>query len=161
LELSYDPGDTNGDDIERPETEVLDDEPEPVEVEEPQATNGNKAERPLEPKQLRTFLHKRAGNGLTPATKKQFPFVASKFTEAFAPDEDATQKYHSALLWLWEVDSAKALTKGQAQATLDWLLDPNGADDSGDTPLHQHAPEEARRVLRLALQEAGQQELPF
>lgn len=129
-----------------------------------QQTNGgpkaNGSKRPLEPAVVKAFLHQKArsgGNG--PATEKQIPFLARKFAECFSGAEDAELKYHSCLVWLWGTDSAKTLTLGQAKATLDWLLANTGPDDSGDIPLHEHAPEEAHRVLRLAMKDAGQSDM--
>ena len=128
-----------------------------------QPKRNGKAERPLEPDVLRRVLHKkvadRGESGEMPATEKQAPFVASKFTEALSDQSAPTEAYHLALGWLWGVDSAKKLSLAQAKATLDWLLEPGGPNDTGDTPLHEHAPEESRRVLRAALKEQGQQDM--
>ena len=135
--------------------------------EAPAKANG----RPLAPIDLRLFLHKKAVTYVSytddenpPATDKQIPFVARKFAEAFAPADDARPRYHLSLSWLWStdmetIDSATKLTFGQASATLDWLLAKGGPDDSGDTPLHQHAPAEAAGVYRAALKEQGQMEM--
>lgn len=123
------------------------------------APNGG---RPLAPADLRRLLHKKAaGYNAGPATDKQIPFLARKFAEAFAPADDAKHRYHLSLSWLWSTDmeaiaSAIKLTFGQASATLDWLLAKGGPDDSGDTPLHEHAPAEAAGVYREALKEQGQ-----
>lgn len=160
--LDFDPGNENG---------IVDGEAEEVpeaETEEP-AGNGlvPHTPRPLKPHTLRQYLRRRVGddNG-TQATEKQIPFVARKFAECFAPDDDAEQKYHTCLLWLWGVDSAKKLTKEEANVTLNWLLAKGGPDETGDTPLHEYAPEEARLVHRQALKDKGQadmfeDELPF
>jgi hypothetical protein len=114
-------------------------------------------DRPRNPADLRLWLHgKCGGDDRTPATEKQVPFVARKFQEAFAPDEDARDMYHDSLEWLTGQRSAKGLTKVWAKAILDWLLDPSGPDESGDTPLHPHAVDEARRVWRQV-----QAEIPF
>jgi len=142
--------------------EPIESEPEPVRQSATrQRDNGRQkasgTQRPLEPDALREFLHIKAmkkGNDI-PATEKQIPFVASKFTEAFAGDSDPTACYHTALGWLWQKTSAKELTLGEAKATLDWLLAPE-PDETGDIPLHEHAAEEAQRVLRLAMMDAGQ-----
>lgn len=127
----------------------------------PKAAPRQAIERPLEPDKLKEFLHRKAGDDQTPATEKQAPFVARKFQEAFAPAEDAQKQYHMALSWLLGVDSATKLTKMQAKALLDWLLDPSGPDDTGDTPLHPSATVEAIRVYQQAMKDAGQQELPL
>ena len=138
-------------------------EPEAPQTEERQAkppvTNG-KAARPLDPLALRDLLSKKvAGSSNEPATVRQVPFVARKFQEAFEGEKDAEEKYHSCLRWLWDADSAGQLTLAQAKATLDWLLEKTQEGHTGDTPLHEHAPEEAHRVLREAMKAAGQQDL--
>lgn len=119
--------------------------------------------RPMAPSQLRTALHTKAElrgeKGTMPASEKQAPFMARKFQEAFGGDADADKKYHLSLEWLWDVDSAKKLTLGRAAATLDWLLASDGPDDTGDTPLHEHAPQEARAVWREAMKDAGQSDM--
>ena len=121
--------------------------------------------RPLSPTDLRRLLHKKAViYNAGPATERQIPFVARKFTEAFAPADDARPRYHLSLAWLWStdmetIDSATKLTFGQAGATLDWLLAKGGPDDSGDTLLHEHAPAEAAGVYKAALKEQGQADM--
>jgi hypothetical protein len=115
--------------------------------------------RPLDPQTLKNFLLRKAGDDKTPATERQIPFVARKLQEAFAPAADAVKRYHMTLTWLWGVDNAVMLTKTQARATLDWLLDKDGPNDTGDTPLHEHAPDEAARVYAQTLKDAGQGEL--
>jgi len=111
----------------------------------------------MEPQFLRDALHTKAAKrgecGAMPATDKQVLFLARKFQEAFADDSDPEGNYHTALNWLWEVGSAKQLSLAQAGATLDWLLDRSGPDDTGDIPLHVASPEEARRVLHEAILE--------
>ena len=131
------------------------------EIAEPESPATKSATRPLEPTVLKEFLHRKAGDDQTPATERQPSLVARKFQEAFAPAEDAQKQYHMALSWLLGVDSATKLTKMQAKALLDWLLDPSGPDDTGDTPLHPSAPVEAIRVYQQAMKDAGQQELPL
>jgi hypothetical protein len=119
--------------------------------------------RPMTPAQLRTTLQERADKrgdkGKIPASEKQAPFAARKFEEAFGGDADAKEMYHLSLEWLWDVDSAKLLTMGEAAATLDWLLSADGPDETGDTPLHEHAPKEARHVWREAMKDAGQNDM--
>lgn len=119
--------------------------------------------RPMTPAQLRTALQakadKRGDSAKIPASEKQAPFLARKFQEAFGGDADADKKYHLSLEWLWEVDSAKKLTVGQAASTLDWLLSADGPDETGDTPLHEHAPKEVRHVWREAMKDAGQNDM--
>ncbi len=141
----------------------------PLQQEQPQARKSGNGKstgpvtRPMTPAQLRTALQnkadKRGDGGKIPASEKQAPFLARKFQEAFGGDDDAEKKYHLSLEWLWEVDSAKKLTLGQAASTLDWLLAADGPDDTGDTPLHEYAPKEARHVWREAMKDAGQSDM--
>ena len=125
--------------------------------------NGKRASltRPMDAATLRVALHKKAaGRGAdVSATEKQIPFVARKFEECFADNPNPKSDYHAALEWLFGVNGVKKLTKAQAGALLDWLLDKDGADDTGDVPLHEHAPEEARRVLRQVIKDAGQADM--
>jgi hypothetical protein len=93
-----------------------------------------------------------------PASPKQAQLVASMFTEAFDPDEDARKEYKSALRWLFEVDSATRLSFCQARAVLDWLI--AGKDEeTGAYILAQGAQRDARFVLRAAMLDAGQTEM--
>lgn len=130
------------------------------EPEEPKSNSGNgnsRYTRPLEPAVVKALLaRKTARDQGAPATEKQAPFLSRKFQECFADGPDPAGKYHAALHWLWGVESARSLSLLQAKATLDWLLDPGGADETGDMPLHADAAEEARRIVRQALKDAGQ-----
>ena len=130
---------------------------------EPEEKNKHQAtQRPLSAEAVQGFLHRKAdqaNDGQLPATEKQSQYLARKFQEAFAPDNDAQKRYHISLDWLWSVDSAKKLTMAQAGATLDWLLAKGGPDKTGDTPLHEHARAEVATVYREALKAQGQQEM--
>ena len=119
--------------------------------------DSGKIPRPFTAKMVREALHvKCKSDDDTEASPQQVQFLARKFQEAFAGD---VGQYHTALNWLWDVESAKELTKARASATLDWLLAKDGPDETGDTPLHEAAPEEAQRVLRQALKDAGQADM--
>jgi len=104
----------------------------------------------------RSSVHK--DKAMAPATGAQAGLIASLFTEAFAPDENATKEYHSALKFLFGVDSAKDLTFCQARATIDWLT--SGKDkDTGEYILREGVEAKARLCLRQAMLDAGQQEI--
>jgi hypothetical protein len=91
------------------------------------------------------------------ATGRQAQFIASMFSEAFAPDTNARKEYHSALRWLWGVDSATKLSFCQARATLDWLL--AGQDpDTNEYMLNDGVSGSARLVLRQ-VREKGQSDM--
>lgn len=138
---------------------VADDEPPPEPALEPEPAFST--ERPYDAETIKAKLLSRVtGWGFdNPATPKQAPFVARKFTEAFAPDKDATHKYHVSMMALAGVDSANDLAFGWAKALLDWLLGGNKPDSTGDTPLSEFAPAEAGNVYRQAIKDAGQIEM--
>ncbi len=92
------------------------------------------------------------------ATSAQAGLVASLFTEAFAPDENATKEYHSALKFLFRVDSAKGLTFCQARAALAWLTGKKDPE-TGEYPLNDGVAATARLCLREAMLAAGQIEM--
>lgn len=128
--------------------------PEPQVIEPPRVRR--EATRPLEPDKLREFLHRKEqqapdGTRGQPASEKQARLVARIFTEAFSGAPDATERYHIALKWLWGVGSASSLSKSQASATLDWLLD----STKEEYTLHEHAPAEAEAVYHRALRDQG------
>lgn len=128
--------------------------PEPQVIEPPRVRR--EATRPLGPDKLREFLHRKEQQApdsmrAQPASEKQTRLVSGMFTEAFSNAPDATERYHIALKWLWGVNSATQLSKSQASATLDWLLD----STKGEYALHEHAPAEAEAVYHRALQDQG------
>jgi len=93
-----------------------------------------------------------------PASPAQAGLIASLFTEAFAPDDNAAKEYHSALKFLFGVDSAGKLTFCQARAVLHWLT--SGKDkDTGTFILNDGVESTARLCLREAMLDAGQTEL--
>ena len=85
--------------------------------------------------------------------------LAGKFQEAYSEKEydDPAGCYHSALEWLWAKSSAKDLTRGEASATLDWLLDKEAPEGVYD--LHPAVLEEAVRILHQAMKDAGQSDM--
>lgn len=93
-----------------------------------------------------------------PATGRQAQFIASMFTEAFAPDTNARKEYHSALRWLWGVDSATKLSFCQARATLAWLV--AGQDpDTNEYMLNDGVCASARLILRHVMIKKGQRDM--
>jgi hypothetical protein len=117
-------------------------------------------QRPYDAATVKAALLGRAVRGYgRPAAPNQIPFVARKFTEAFAPAEDATDRYHLSLWWLTGETSANDLTFAWAKALLDWLLGSNKPDETGDTPLSEFASAEAGNVYRQAMKDQGQTEM--
>ena len=104
----------------------------------------------------RSGIH--ADKAEAPATGRQAQFIASMFTEAFAPDTNARKEYHSALRWLWGVDSATKLSFCQARTTLDWLV--AGKDpDTNEYMVKDGVSASARLVLREVMIEKGQSDM--
>ncbi len=98
------------------------------------------------------------GKATDPATPVQAGLVASLLTEAFAPDENATQEYHSALKFLFKADSAGDLTFCQARAALSWLTTKKNPE-TGEYPLNDGVSAAARLCVREAMLAAGQAEM--
>ncbi len=98
------------------------------------------------------------GKATDPATPVQVGLVASLLTEAFAPDENATAQYHSALKFLFKADSAGDLTFCQARAALSWLTTKKDPQ-TGEYPLNDGVEAAARLCVREAMQAAGEVEM--
>lgn len=121
-------------------------------------------ERPYTPRYLQSKLIQQAeGKPATHQNAKATPgqrgLVAGKLSECFAPADDADDKRHLVLEWLVGDESTDSLTMAIAGAILDWLLDKDA--DEGTYDLHPAAPAEAQAVWKAALEEAGQQALPW
>jgi hypothetical protein len=146
------PTDENGNGEPEPEPPATPERP----LEDAQPQHG-KPVRPLEPEAVRAAMRKKTeGDAGEAATDNQKGLIAGKGRELFAGDADADQKYHTVLEWLFGILSTRSLTKLQASAMLDWILDKGQRDESGDYLLHSAASEEARRIVRQALLEEGQ-----
>lgn len=162
LEAGYESGflDNGADDaIEGQVTEVKEEEPA---LEAGVQQNGDH-ERPLEPEIIKALMVRKTAqdDGREPS-RAQIGLAAGKGRELFAEMSDPDKRYHSVLRYLWDVTSTKDLTLAQIQAMLDWMLvdgSKTQKDDTGDYPLHPDAPEEAQRIVRLAMQEAGQMDM--
>lgn len=128
------------------------------EVEPTASDTKHETGRPIVPSTLRSFLMTKATRYAPyEASDSQRGLMTGLMTEAFAPDKDATKIYHSCLVYLWGVDSAKKLTGEQIKATLDWL---KPTKDSGGTYLIDTvAAQELHAVWTAAQKEKGQEEL--
>lgn len=123
--------------------------------------NGKRLPRPWPPEELRrVILHNVTGKGWDePASPQQVGLLAGKLDEVWAGDKGATANRHEFTGYIFGKRSAKELTKGEASVILDWLLDE--ADSTGEQPFKAHAREEANLVLRQAMIDQGQQEMPL
>ena len=91
-------------------------------------------------------------------TEKQQGLLAGLFEECYAPSEHSKDMRKASLGWLFNGrTSVKLLTKPEGSAAIDWLLDKDS--EAGDYRLHKHAPEEAQRIYRAAMEAQGQQPL--
>ena len=121
----------------------------------------------LQPDTIRAAIRRKAGwqgdarTDGEPITEKQIPTVAMLLADACRRERCATdeqgvkQARHSILTYLVGVDSTNKLTKREAGALIDWLTD----DDSLE--LNTYVPQECAAILKAAMIEAGQQEMPL
>lgn len=125
-------------------------------VRRPRPTNGGKILRPMEPQKLYEAMGVKTRNDSgEAATDKQIPLVARKGEELFAGDDESKLKYHSVLMYLFGVSSAKNLTKRQASAFIDWAT--AGKDeDTGDLTIDGDAVKEAAVIIREVMKAQGQ-----
>ena len=124
----------------------------------PTKTDG-KIARPMSAETVKKALAIKAGDGTAAASTKQAGFVARLAQEVWGGDDGAEQNYHSCLRYLFDVDSATKLTKGQASACITYLRqEPESTDNWG---LHPDSVAEMKAILTEAIKEAGQQEFPF
>ena len=124
----------------------------------PAKTDG-KIARPMSAETVKKALAIKAGDGTALASAKQAGFVARLAQEVWGGDDGAEQNYHSCLRYLFDVDSATKLTKGQASACITYLRqEPESTDNWG---LHPDSVAEMKAILTAAIKEAGQQEFPF
>jgi len=118
------------------------------------------ATRPLSAEAIRAAVRRKAGwNGHRleegePITEKQIPTVAMLLAKASLAD-DPDRERHTILGYLLGVESTHQLTKREAAAIIDWLT------VKGTLELNEYAPQECAAILKAAMIEAGQQEMPL
>jgi len=117
--------------------------------------------RPYDPDCLRDKLAaKLAGDKTLVAERSLQGAVCGALDNLFMFRNDdkvhATEKRHSLLTFFFASDTTKTLTQAQASAMLNWAQDQN---EDGEYVPNSHAVEEAARVVRQVLAEAGQADM--
>jgi len=127
-------------------------------------TPSNGSGRPLTAETIRTVIRKKSGwhNGTVrtesePITEKQVGLVASVLQKALdgIPNDLQDKARHDVLNYIVGVDSTKRLSKKEASAIIDWLVEPGTYD------VNEYAQSECARIIEAVAVEAGQQELPL
>ena len=125
-----------------------------------QPVGDGQGRRLLTPEEIRAAVRRKAGwNGHRleegePITEKQIPTVAMLLAKASLAD-DPDRERHTILSYLFGVESTHQLTKREAAAIIDWLV------IKGTLELNEYAPQECAAILKAAMIEAGQQEMPL
>lgn len=152
----------SGDVVIDAETRVIEDEPE--DAIEHIIVNGKWTKmppRPLKPAQLKEVLEfnvSKKADWTNEPNKNQIGLLASKLEEALGANQDAQVNRYTFTEWMTGERSLKLVGLPWIATLLDWLLDEK--NDTGDYPFKAHAVEEANLVLRQAMLDQGQQELP-
>jgi hypothetical protein len=127
---------------------------------EPQAETAEEAPsltRPYLPEVVRRGIQSRVSHNPTAhdktASSKQQSYVAQLLSKAFEGSATLDKDRHSVQLWLIGKESVKTFSAAEAAAVIEWL-----ADDTGD--LGYDGALEAQAILRQALIDEGQTELP-
>lgn len=152
-------GDGAGDEFAEGEYEEIEPPSEQVDN-EPDTEPAANGDRPYSPETIKAKLTPiaEAGSG-APLTQQQRGLLAGKLEECFAGEPDADKKRHSVTRYLFGFESLDDAKQGHADAILKWILHDGQKDDTGDYPLHEHAPAEAAGIVKGALEDAGQQSL--
>ena len=128
-------------------------------------TNGKqkKGPRPWNPEILRLVMEHnvelKAGWTGEP-NKKQVGLLASKLEEALGANQDAQVNRYTFTEWLTGERSLTKVGLPWIATLLDWLLDEKD-EATGDYSFKAHAVTEANQVLRQAMLDQGQQEMPL
>ena len=155
-------GDSEDADWDAETSDAGEEEPEPQPKPKAKAaTNG----RPLEPDKVRGFITLKIAQGTevrrtTPITDGHTKSIVDKLQACFAGQPDADLKRHSVTGWLIGKESVKDFVEAEYFALLDWLV-PKERREYGTWDLHPAAYAEAAAILKEALKDAGQKELPL
>lgn len=121
---------------------------------EPEAV---KQSRPYDPATVQRAIRDRVNHNPTAhektASSKQQGYVAQLLSKAFEGSATLDKDRHAVQHWLIGKESVKTFSAAEAAAVIEWL-----ADDTGD--LGYDGALEAQAVLRQAMIEQGQAELP-
>lgn len=116
------------------------------------------AERPYTPDELKAALVLTAGGTDGPAaTEKQVGLVAGKLNEIWHDQDKPDDFRHSFLDFVFDKKSANDLTKDEASAIVELMLEKD--DETGDWDYQPFAIDEAQRVIRQVCKNAGQLDL--
>lgn len=122
-----------------------------------EAEPAEKPVRPYAPDVVRRAIRDRVNHNPTAhektASSKQQSYVAQLLSKAFEGSPTLDKDRHAVQLWLIGKESVKTFSAAEAAAVIEWL-----ADDTGD--LGYDGALEAQGILRQALIEQGQAELP-
>jgi hypothetical protein len=111
-----------------------------------------------QPDEVKERLRRRRDGNKWLASAKQMGLAAHLLESVWPESKTATQNRRTVLKWLFEEDSLRLLYRSEVGAIIEWLSD--GKDeDTGRYMLNPEAAEEARLILRRALEDAGQMRL--
>jgi hypothetical protein len=119
--------------------------------------------RPYPAEVIRKGLQKAAAKGYNGlASENQQRYVVTAVEKLFEKDEPRVrdQKRHSLLLYVFDVDSSKKLTSGQASALIEWASIKEEEGGQVYYNASEFAPAEAAAIIAAYEREKGQQELP-
>lgn len=109
---------------------------------------------PQIPEEVKEKLRKRWVGNKWPPSPKQVGLAAYLLELVWPEDKSASQKRRTVIKWLFGRDSLKSLYRSEVRAIIDWLSD--GKDEYDQYILNQEAAEEARLILRRAIEDTGQ-----
>jgi len=139
----------------------IEDTPQAPAPQERKAPNLDKAKangsRPYDPATIKKAMEQRvnASTSTDPASQKQVGLLASMLNLAFEGQDDPNLHRRLVIKWLFDAGSTKELSKVEAMAALDWLIDQEGEG----YVLHPAAEAECAAIVKQAQLDAGQQAL--
>ena len=129
----------------------------------PQKKTNGTPQRPWSAEYLRRVMRHNVGQKADwtgEPNKKQVGLLAGKLDEALGANQDSEVNRHEFLGWITGERSLTKLGIAWIATLLDWLLDEKD-EATGDYPFKAHAVKEANAVLRQAMIDQGQQEMPL
>jgi len=122
-----------------------------------------KGPRPWRPEILRLVMKHNVefkADWTNEPNQKQIGLLASKLEEALGANQDAQVNRYTFTEWMTGERSLTKVGIAWVATLLDWLLDEKD-ESTGDYPFKAHAVTEANQVLRQAMLDQGQQEMPL